>query len=108
MGVAGPDDAAMCGTERRQRTDQLRGRLVEVEQRILEEEPEVHRDLVVPRAAGVQPLTRVSIPPGEPRFDRGMHILLARLDGELATVHRLERGAQPGAKRPMPRFTQQA
>ena len=77
MGVSGPEPVPVQRGKGEQRRPPSRGRPpCSVEQIVLEVEPEVTGDLVVPRAAGVEPFTRGAGAPGQPDLDRGMGVLV--------------------------------
>ena len=68
------------------------------EQSILEQEPEVAGDLIVPGAAGVEPLAQSGQAPGEPILDRRMHILVGRAEPEPALLHGDQRPAESASE----------
>jgi hypothetical protein len=83
--------------ERQQFPGEPRRECVQVEHAVLEVEPQVHRDLVVPRPPRVHPLAQRAEALGEPELHRRMHILVLRPDDELPLLGRLERAPQrPG------------
>ena len=88
----------MAGGEPEQRLDQRERRRVELEQAVLEIQPEVRRDLVVAGAAGVQPLPAAGDAAGEPVLDRGVDVLLRWTDGEPAGVYRRQGPSQSPAQ----------
>ena len=68
--------AGAGAAKREQRLRDVERQRVEREQAVLEVEPEVARDLVVARAAGVEPLAHAGQPPREPVLHRRVHVLL--------------------------------
>ena len=85
VGVAGPEHAAMMLREIDQGTGQRQCSGVDLEQLILEEEPEIASHLIVAGPAGVQPLAGAGSPAGEPVLDRGMHVLVPVVEFEAAS-----------------------
>ena len=70
MGVAGPEHIPMELGEIEPGRDHREGGDLELEQGVLEEEPEIAGDLIVAGTAGVEPLADAPDPPGEPQLDR--------------------------------------
>jgi hypothetical protein len=84
-------------SEAHKRASQTGGSRVEIEQLVLEIEPEVAGDLIVPGAAGVQPLAGSGSSAGQPVLDRRVHVLVAMIQRQTAARRRCEHLAESAA-----------
>ena len=56
--------------------------MLQVKQALLQPKPGGHQHLVVPAAPGVDATARIAKALGQPGFDRGMAVLVARVEHE--------------------------
>ncbi len=84
VGVAGPEHGSMRRCEKNQSVGDLQSSTLESEQLVLQVEPDITGDLIVPRPAGVQSLSDAGVLDGEPLFHRGVDVLVPPVQFELA------------------------
>ena len=86
VGEARHDAVGMLERARGQRLLQFADLADKLIHRVADPEPEIHRDLVVARARGVQPPGNGTDVGGEPRLDVHVDVLERALEGEAAAL----------------------
>ncbi len=94
MGVPGPELVAMARGKGKERLRHVLGGLVQLQQLVLQVEPEVARHLVVARPTGMQLLADDSVPPGDPVLHGAVRVLMDEIDHEHSCLDLPERAAE--------------
>ena len=67
---------------------------MQLQQRVLGKQPQIHRHLIIARASGVQPRAQLWLPRGQPQLDGSVGIFVLTQDRQLASRHRLQCSTQ--------------